>query len=469
MLAPVLASKFLPKCPESLRTKFITAGITPVNDIFLRFWQKTSDVWLFFGGRGGGKSEAVFDRLVNNCLNDTYFNCFYGRKVWDTIHKSCFETIVASIKKLKKEHLFSFSEADNSSMIIRCKANGNKFQPFGADKPEKLKSIKDPTHIVCEEFDQFDFKDFIELFPTLRTIRATCEFVAMFNTKDVLPTHWIIKLFFPELYTGSDKSTYDALDGANVHKIFANYTDNYFIDQEKYYGKLRLAAAGNENLLQAIANGAWGIIENDNPWLYNFDYKKLCRPVRFNPQMPVYLSFDFNNDPVACIAEQHSDMLGLPDSFLHYIHEFVGVVKIEELCARIKSVFPQAIFFVTGDRSGSNEDLGRNQTLYQMIQSLLGINDRCMNINTSNLYHADSRMLCNTMLYHYPHMYVNPDTCPNLILDMQKAKVDGTKPLPSALMKDRAGYKMDVFDAWRYDLQTYFNTYVKTAYLGIMK
>lgn len=209
--------------------------------------------------------------------------------------------------------------------------------------------------------------------------------------------------------------------------------------------------------------------ENDNPWLYNFDYEKHLKPVRFNPQLPIYLSFDFNNDPVACVAEQHSEILGLQDSFLHYIHEFVGVLKIEELCYRIKSVYPHAIFFVTGDRSGSNEDLGRNQTLYQMIQSLLEISDRCMNINTSNLFHADSRMLCNTMLYNYPHLYINPDTCPTLVLDIMKAKVDITKPLPSALKKDRQEYKMDVFDAFRYDMQTYFNKFVKTAYFGIMK
>lgn len=90
-------------------------------------------------------------------------------------------------------------------MIITCKTNGNKFIPFGADKADKLKSIKDPTHIWCEEFDQFAFTDFKHLYPTLRTLRGVNRFIGSFNTHEVLPTHWILKLFFPDLYEGTDK------------------------------------------------------------------------------------------------------------------------------------------------------------------------------------------------------------------------------------------------------------------------
>lgn len=465
---PVKASRYVQYTKNNQDVLKVAGGVA-VNDIFWCLWHEVYKIWLLFGGRGGGKSETVFDRLIRNCIEDPYFNCYYGRKIYDKVRESCFETLVACIKKQGKEHLFKFSEADNSSMVVRCILNGNKFQPFGADKPENMKSIKDPTHIVCEEFDQFTFNDFQELLPTLRTQRAKCEFFAMFNTKNVLPDHWINMVFFPEQYVGQAKVHFNAMEGVPVKKIFVNFPDNYFIDHADYDAQLRLASGGNELLYRQIAAGAWGIIENDNPWIYNYKKEKHEKPVKYNIQLPVYLSFDFNNDPVACIAEQHSDFMGHRDSFHHTIHEFIGIQKIEDLCLRIKSTYPYAIFYVTGDRSGSNEDLGRNQTLYQMIQSSLGVHDRCMNVNTTNLYHADSRMLCNTMLYHYPHMYINPNTCPNLITDIQKACVDGSKPLPSALKKDRGAYKMDVFDAWRYDLQTYFNQYVKTAYLGILK
>src|SRR5690606_4682714 len=129
-----------------------------------------------------GKSEAVFDKLINDCLESEYFRCYYGRKIFDTVRGSCFKTIIECLKKMNLAHLFNFSEADNSSMVITCKTNRNQFIPFGGDKADKLKSIKDPTHIVCEEFDQFDFKDFKDLYPTLRTERGANVFYGMFNT-----------------------------------------------------------------------------------------------------------------------------------------------------------------------------------------------------------------------------------------------------------------------------------------------
>lgn len=468
-LRPVKASGWFAAIQPEDRDGLMQTGIVPVNDVFYELWQKISNIWLLYGGRGGGKSESVFDRLINNCLHDKYFKCLYGRKVFDTVRGSCFATLVASMRKMNVAHLFSFSDADTSTMIVRCKKNGNIFIPFGADKAEKLKSFKDPTHLLLEEFDQFTLPDFQDLYPMLRTIKANCEFLGMFNTKDVFPDHWIMQIFFPELYAGENKLNYNPIAGANVTKIFANYYDNHFINQEAYYNQLRLAAAGNNRILEALANGAWGVIENENPWLYNFDYDKHVKAAPWLPQMPVYLSFDINADPIACTAYQFSSFLGHSQAFIHVINEFGGHMKVEDICQRIKTTYPQTIFFVTGDRSGQNEDVGRNQTVYQMIQSFLGLSDRQMNLNTHNLEHPDSRVLCNCMFYHYPRLVIDPK-CKTLIDDCQKAKSDIKCPRPSQLYKNRQdGYKMDYFDSMRYFFQTYFNDFAKKAYFGILK
>lgn len=465
-MQPVLASKFISKITDNQeRSLLLQAGIVPVNDVIFDLWEYIYQVWLIFGGRGGGKSEGVFDRLVRNCIEDDYFNCYYGRKVWDTIHKSCFETLISCIRKQNKEHLFSFSEADNSSMIVRYKANGNRFVPFGADKPTKLKSIKDPTHIVCEEFDQFTFKDFQELYPTLRTIRAKCEFFGMFNTKDVFPDHWLLMIFFPEMYSGPEKITFDALSGVDIKKIFVNYTDNHFIDQEKYYQQLRLASGGNQMLLESIANGAWGVVENNNPWLHAFREENI-RILPLMERYPIYLTFDINADPLSCTAWQMSERKGGVGSFLHAINEFGGKIKVEDICQQIKATYPASIFYVTGDRSGQNQDVGRNQTIYQIVQSLLNLSDRQMNLNTSNLEHSDSRLLCNSVFTHYP-VFIDPN-CKNLITDCRKATCDPDSIKPSQLLKDRGNYKMDYFDGMRYLFQTYFNKYIKENYLSVL-
>lgn len=472
-LRPVKASGFTSVIPAEERTPLMKTGITPVNDIFWELWEACHRIWLLFGGRGGGKSEAVFDRQLKKALTDDYMQCYYGRKIYDTVHDSCFKTLVASIEKLGLENEFKYSTADSSTMVVKCRHNKNMFIPFGADKPDKMKSIKDPSCLIMEEFDQFSFLDLQSLFPSLRTIKAKCELFAMFNTKDVLPHHWLLQVFFPDQYVPDADNAIaidpELLQDFDVKKIFANYYDNYFIDQKEYYSGLRFISAGNKTILDGIANGAWGVIDNNNPWLYAFDSDKHVRPTPWLPQLPVYLSFDINADPIACTAYQYSDTKGHSQSFIHVINEFGGHIKVDDICQRIKTTYPQTIFFVTGDRSGQNEDVGRNQTIYQMIQSLLNLSDKQMNLNTHNLEHPDSRTLCNTMFCHYPRLSIDPK-CKTLIEDCQKAKPDPKCPRPSQLYKNRLdGYKMDYFDSMRYFFQTYFNDFAKKAYFGILK
>lgn len=470
ILYPVKASNWV-KSDLSVdeRSVLLRSGIVPVNDKFLPLWHTPKELELLRGGRGGGKSTEVFKKKIHKCISTPYFKCYYGRKVFDTVRGSCFATLVACIEEMGLAHEFDYSKANTSSMIVTHKETGNQFIPFGSDKAEKLKSIKDPTDIVCEEFDQFTFDDFKDIYPTLRYEGAFCQFTAMFNTHGVDTMHWIIKVFFPELYTDDDKSDFDIIKKIDVLSLFVNYTDNYFIDQGDYSNKLWLACGGNMRLYEAIANGAWGVTENDRPWLYNFDYRKHVRDkIVFLPTYPVYLSFDFNNDPFGCTAYQMSPQKGQKDSFIHIIREFSGKFKLEEMCQRIRTTFPGSIFYVTGDRSGNNEDLGRNQSLYKMIAGHLRVSDRNMHLNTVNLEHADSRYLCNTMLWHYPNLFIDKSTCPNLIKQCEIARLDDKSKKPHQLLKDREMYKMDEFDSMRYFFQTYFNEYVTKTYINAL-
>ena len=188
-------------------------------------------------------------------------------------------------------------------------------------------------------------------------------------------------------------------------------------------------------LFEAIANGAWGVEDNDNPWLYNFDYDKHVKEIPFLPSFPVYLSFDFNIDPFACTIWQMSPHKGGEGSF---------------------------ILYVTGDRSGQSRELGRNNTIYQSIATALGISGKNLILNNSNLEHADSRELLNTMFYHY-RIAIHP-RCKTFIQDCEKAKVDVKSSKPSHLLKDRGLYKMDAFDSGRYFFQTFFLDYAQKTY-----
>src|SRR5690606_8077333 len=135
---------------DEQRAGLVASGIIPVNDVFLPLWHddRTDLISIIRGGRGGGKSEAVADNLLDQCRSQDYFKCYYGRKVFETVRGSQFDTLIHSIRKNYWQREFHFSEANTSSMVITHRRTGNKFMPFGSDKAVKLKSIKDPTHQI---------------------------------------------------------------------------------------------------------------------------------------------------------------------------------------------------------------------------------------------------------------------------------------------------------------------------------
>lgn len=445
-LRPILASEYVTWNP-SLQEILRQAGAVPVNDALFQIWQLAYDILLLYGGRGGGKSEAVCDKLLDECLADEYFKCYYGRKVFDTVRGSCFATLVYCIKKNKLESLFKFSEAENSSMIITCRKNGNNFLPFGSDKADKLKSIKDPTHIWCEEFDQFEFDDFKELFPTIRTTRGSNRFIGTFNTHGVLMIHWIIKVFFHEMYDGLDKDTIDSdklMLGKRIEKIFVNYPDNYFIDQEQYRRTLWISAGGNYDIFEGIANGAWGTLTNDSPWAFAFNRKKHIGSCTLNRSHPVYLSWDFNRNPMACNVIQWYDNKV-------FVLEVVKKPKtgVDAMCEHIKTYYPGCLFLVTGDYSGMTESsLYQEQvTHYKLIKHYLNLSEGQLKVKPNPKLAKNSTHV-NSILAFYNVVIDNQKAKP-LIYDMEnvKRRADGT-----ILKDDRddPSQQSDSLDGFRY-------------------
>ena len=189
-------------------------------------------------------------------------------------------------------------------------------------------------------------------------------------------------------------------------------------------------------------------------WLYTFNESvHVVDELPYLRSFPVYLSFDFNANPVSCVAIQRGT-----NKFLHIFKEFSGDMQLDELCKLVRGYFKGSILFVTGDASGNRHDVGfsgRNQTYYTIIKEYLGISERQLHLNKKNLLHNDSRMLCNTMFNSYPGLRISATGCPKLLEDCRIAQLDESSGVAGRLKKDRGRYKMDLFDAMRYHFQTY--------------
>lgn len=441
------------------------AGLVPVNDVFFDLWGNRNPINLLFGSYGSGKSAFKQMDLIEKCRTEPYFKCYYGRKVMEDVRGSVHSKYISIIKEMGLESEFYYSEQPNGSMIIKHLETGNSFHPFGASNPEGLKSIDDPTHFDLEELDQFTAKDFSLILSRLRTTKGYLQVYAAFNTAAVLPDHWIIKTFFPELNPESEANTEltELIQEMNVHKLFCNYTDNYFIDQEDYYNKLKLTAAGDHDFLNSIAKGAWGTIKAVRPFAHQYNITKhQSTKAVFNPAKQLIIAIDFNIDPFGVIfAQSFRDEKG---EHLHIVDEMaINNGNIPEMIERIKARYGPYLqsCLLTGDAMGKNRTMGErdNASNYEQLRKGLGLSDNQLKI-PANPTHSNSRADVNYILYHFPDFKINPDTCPNLCRDMRLVEVDAFGDIIKR-NRNKVSELADHLDCLRYLINTFFKDWIE--------
>jgi PBSX family phage terminase large subunit len=99
---------------------------------------KHTHYWLS-GGRGSTKSSWAALEIVLGLMREPQANGVVLRKVGDTLRDSVFEQYIWAAEKLGTAHLW---HAGTAPMRLIFKPTGQKIIFRGADRPEKLKSIK---------------------------------------------------------------------------------------------------------------------------------------------------------------------------------------------------------------------------------------------------------------------------------------------------------------------------------------
>lgn len=416
---------------------------TQFNPLFHRISAISSRFIVSYGGTGSGKSVSAAANEVLKSYKYPGIKTLVIRKVGTTLRDSVIPSFRARIAELGLDGDFTYRKSGNA---ITCN-NGSEIIFRGLDDPDKLKSFEGLQRILVEEAAELEFEDFLELNRRARG-RDNIQLTLCFNP--IHEEHWLKKHFVDTLQE-------------DCTVLRSTYKDNPFLtakDREQIEWLRRY----NNNQYRIYAMGEWGVRENNDPWLFAFDRQKhVRRELPFLPSYPVYLSFDFNREPVSCLAAQMSPQRGMQHSFIHFIREFTANGQLSELCSHIKTAFPASILYVTGDASGNTGNIGfdkRHATYYHMIQAYLGINRKLLHLNTHNLEHHDSRNLLNMMLAQYPNIYISETGCPLLINDCSIATVDESSHKPGILKKDRKVYKMDLFDCFRYFFQTWFKDFV---------
>jgi hypothetical protein len=257
---------------------------------------------------------------------------------------------------------------------------GGKLDVWSFDNPDSGRGRK--YHLVqideCEKGINFERAWKQSIRPTLTDYQGSAWFYS---------TPQFGKTFFKELFRYSDK-----LPEWTSWK-FTTY-DNPHINP----AEVDLAKAELDPLTFACEYMAEDVDLSHKPFAYCFDKTRHIKAVSYDPSHYLNLSFDFNVDPITCVASQYIA------GEIRFIKEFrLSNSNIYELCDRIAVTFPGAALMVTGDASGQARSaltVG-NINYYSVIREKLRLNSGQLKIPTVNPAISDSQVLCNSILQNH--------------------------------------------------------------------
>lgn len=232
-----------------------TVLAAPFLSVYRDVKDKQHSEYLLYGGRGSTKSSFVALMIVDIIKNNPGLHAVICRKVKDTLRDSVYAQIVWAIDTLGFTDEFV---CHVSPMEIIYKATGQRIYFRGADKPEKLKSIKPPFGSIgvlwFEELDQFSGDN------EIRNIEQS-----IIRGGDEA---FIFKTFNPPQTASNWANKYATLEKGGRYDHHSSYLDvppewlgKKFIEDAEFLKEINPRAYEHEYL--GVANGTGGnVFEN---------------------------------------------------------------------------------------------------------------------------------------------------------------------------------------------------------------
>ena len=194
---------------------------------------------------------------------------------------------------------------------------------------------------------------------------------------------------------------------------------------------------------------------NNNPFFYSFDEHHHIKPTQADARSKVVLSFDFNVNPLTCIAVQ---AVGTEVSVLREWR--LEDSDIYKMTAKIAPWLRQfATIEITGDATGQSRSAMQRDNIhaYERIRRELGLGLPSLKVAKSNPPHGNSIVICNTVIQRVIDLRIDP-SCKHLIEDIRAVRIGVGNKIQ--IDNPKQGHLLDCF---RYYLHNYWGHKLPTS------
>ena len=192
----------------------------------------------------------------------------------------------------------------------------------------------------------------------------------------------------------------------------------------------------------------------DRTWLHAFDRTRHVGKTTYNPHMPLYVSFDFNKDPMTCSLWQFDN------------RRIYGIdtIRIQNattrmVCMEIMKRYPRAMLIVTGDCAGNARTTMSQITNYDEIRMYFRLGAAAIQVSTTNPPLAQSRLFMNNCFERFD-IIIDKDRCKPLIDDCEQVMSDeDNKPIKTS--RSNPAQQSDFLDNMRYFFHRFYRFFVQ--------
>ncbi len=384
-------------------------------------------------GRRFGKTSLAEELIIEPALDGfpvAYFAPTYKdlAEFWHTLKRIIVPVIESKDEQLKQIRLITGGVIDMWSLDDPDSGRGRKYKRVVIDECEKAKKLEEAWKA------------------NIRALLTDYAGDAWF-----LSTPKFGKTFFKELHGR-------AFDEKFSHEwqswTFSTYDNPFMLKSEIDSAKKTL-----DDIYFRCEYMAEDVELKGLRWAYAYDSVKHSGRCELNRSQMVYLSFDFNRNPITCAVIQHYD------GVLNVVEQIkLDNSDIYKLCDYIRAKYVNCQFMVTGDATGKNSSamVSDNINYYKIIMQKLSIGIAQMKIPSVNPKIEENQVLVNAILSNYP-VVIDSENAKPLHNDLSGVQISADGKIEKGDRTD-PNQQADSLDCFRYFCNTFMSWFIKMNY-----